>query len=181
MRHAARARWLGGALLGALALGCASTPAAWPSAHSPLLGKDAPRFRRPLVQGGWYDVEATAGKVVVYEFFAKYCVPCQKRLPAANALVDALPEAVVVGISLDEHEGFAREQISRYRLRFPVVHDSGTVLAGRFRVQALPAAVVVGHDGKVAWVGGPAHPEQALRAAALDAEKVRQNAATVRD
>ena len=55
-----------------------------------------------------------------------------------------------------------------------MVHDSGNVLAGRYRVNALPAAVVIGHDGRVAWVGGPEHPEQALRQAALEAEKVRK-------
>ena len=53
-------------------------------------------------------------------------------------------------------------QVSRHRLTFPVVHDAGNVLAGRFRVTDLPATFVIDGAGRIAWVSGPGQSEEAL-------------------
>ena len=129
-------------------------PTAMPaSAPSRLLGAPAPSFRRPTVQGGDFATVDTAGRVVVVEFFARYCKPCQRRLPSAERLRREFPDVIIVGISLDETAEAALAQVSRFGLGFPVVHDAGNILAGRFRVAELPAVFVVGRDGRVAWVG----------------------------
>ena len=46
--------------------------------------------------------------------------------------------------------------------RFPVVHDAGNVLAGRFRVTDLPATFVIDGAGRIAWVSGPGQSDGAL-------------------
>lgn len=140
-----------------------------PSSPSPLVGEAAPSLARPTVQGaqlppGWF-----AGKVVAVDFFAAYCAPCMRRLPRTARLGRLSPELVVVGVSLDETADAAATLVARYRLDFPVVHDSGHLLAGRFRVRDLPAAFVIDRAGRVVWAGGPEQPEavweQAVRAA----------------
>lgn len=149
----------------AVACGAPAPVALPPSSPSPLLGRDAPSFRRPTIQGGQFDTATVAGKVLVVEFFAKYCRPCQRRLPEAERLRAELPDVAVVGISVDETPDLAMQQVRGYGLRFPVVHDPGHVLAGRFRVTSLPVAVVVDRQGRVSWVGGPGQPDDALRRA----------------
>ena len=151
--------------LAVLASGCATVPELPPSSKSSLLGKKAPTFHRQTVSGEPFVSEALVGKVVVYEFFAKWCVPCQRRLPIAQQVSEEFPEAQFVGISLDEKPQAAAHQIARYRLRFPVIHDVGLSLSGRFRVRELPAAMVVGRDGKVLWFGGPEQEDEDLRQA----------------
>ena len=149
-----------------------ATPAVMPSpSPSPLLGRSVPAFQRPTVQGGRFDTGEAAGRVLVVEFFARYCQPCQHRLPAAERLRRELAGAMVVGISLDETPEAALEQVRRYRLGFPVIHDAGHVLAGRFRVSELPAAFVVDASGRVLWAGGADQPEESLRQAALAARQ----------
>lgn len=138
-----------------------------PSSPSSLLDRPVPAFRRPTIQGGWFDTSAVAGQVMVVELFAQYCRPCQRRLPAAERLRASLPDVAFVGISLDETPAQAQAQVRRYRLGFPVVHDAGHVLAGRLRVAELPVALVVGREGHVCWVGGPGQPDDALRQAVL--------------
>lgn len=151
------------ACIGACVLACATAPAELPaSSPSRLVGRPAPSFRRPTVQGGHFRTEDTAGQVLVVEFFARYCQPCQQRLPAAEQLRQELPDVRVVGVSLDETPEAALEQVRRYRLGFPVIHDAGLVLAGRFRVSELPYALVVGADGRVLWAGGPGQSHEAL-------------------
>lgn len=132
------------------------------SADSPLLGKPAPTFARPSVQGQRVDTKDFAGKVVVVKFFAEYCKPCQKTLPAAEALRRERPDVVFIGIAEDETRDKVLQQIAAYGLSFPVIHDRGNVLAGRFRVNEMPATFVVGKGGKVAWVGGEVQDEADL-------------------
>lgn len=142
-----------------------------PSSPSVLLDKPVPDVRRPTVQGGRFATEETAGRVLVIEFFAQFCKPCQRRLPEAEALRAELGDVAFVGISLDETPDLALAQVQRYGLRFPVIHDAGLVLSGRFRITSLPAVVVVGRDGRVRWVGGGNQPHDALRHAVLAARQ----------
>ena len=148
------------ALLGALA--CAHTPEAAqpppPSAPSPLLGQEVPAFRRPTVQGPVFDTATprASRRVLVVDFFAAYCRPCQRALPALEALHEARPDVDIVGVSLDDGPEGAVAMINRHHLTFPVVHDTQHVLAGRFRVSELPSSFVADAEGRIVWSSGPA-------------------------
>jgi peroxiredoxin len=150
-----------GALAPWLALAaCAHAPAALPpSAPSPLLGASLPVFRRPTVQGALFDTATARGRVLVVDFFAAYCGPCQRALPALEALHAARPDVTFIGVSLDEAPESAVASIRRHHLTFPVVHDAEHVLAGRFRVTELPASFVVDAGGHIVWAAAPAQAE----------------------
>jgi cytochrome c biogenesis protein CcmG/thiol:disulfide interchange protein DsbE len=146
-----------------IVLGCAAAKAEMPPpASSPLMRKPLPSFRRPTVQGPTFDTDAHRGGIVVVKFFAKYCVPCQRTLPAAEALHRDWSDVTLVGVSEDENPSGAQTQVDRYRLTFPVVHDAGNVLAGRFRVTEMPVTFVTNRQGQIVWVGGPDQPEKDL-------------------
>jgi peroxiredoxin len=127
-----------------------------PSAPSPLLGQETPGFRRPTVQGPIFDTSSTRGHVLVVDFFAAYCRPCQRALPELEALHEARPDVAIVGVSLDDGPEGAVAMINRHHLTFPVVHDMQHVLAGRFRVAELPTSFVVDAGGRIIWSAGPA-------------------------
>jgi cytochrome c biogenesis protein CcmG, thiol:disulfide interchange protein DsbE len=148
-----------------LLAGCAETAAMPPSAPSALLNLPLPSFRRPTLQGQKFDTAGGKGRVVVVKFFAKYCAPCQKTLPAAEALHRELPDVVFLGVAEDEYEREVREQIQQHGLSFPIVHDTSNVLAGRFRVREMPATFVSDTRGRVVWVGGPEQSEDELERA----------------
>lgn len=159
------------ALAALAALSCATAPGMPPSAPSRLVGAPVPAFQRQAVQGGTVSAASAAGRVLVVEFFAAFCTPCQRLLPKAERVRADHPEVEVIGVSVDEEPEAAAAQVSRLRLGFPVVHDLGRVIAGRFRVTELPATFVVGRDGRVAWAGGPGQAEDDLAravAAALE-------------
>jgi cytochrome c biogenesis protein CcmG/thiol:disulfide interchange protein DsbE len=153
-------------VLGAIALGaCAHAPAPPPpSSPSPLLGGPVPGFRRPTVQGPVFDTASARanGRPLVVDFFAAYCRPCQRALPALEALHAARPDFDLVGVSLDDSVEGAMQMINRHHLTFPVVHDAGHVLAGRFRVTELPRGFIADASGRVIWTTGPAQEDDAL-------------------
>jgi peroxiredoxin len=156
--------------LGVLALaacahaGSAPPPAPPPTSPSVLLGAAVPAFRRPTVQGPTFDTAAasTHARLLVVDFFAAYCRPCQRTLPALEALHAARPDVAIVGVSLDDGPEGAVKMINRHHLTFPVVHDQGHVLAGRFRVTDLPVSFIADASGRIIWSAGPAQPEDAL-------------------
>jgi peroxiredoxin len=136
-----------------------------PSTPSGILDAEVPAFRRPALQGGTFDTAEASGQVLVIDFFADYCKPCQRTLPALQAMHRTHPELAIVGVSLDESAAGAWKSIRRHHLTFPVVHDAGNVLAGRYRVTELPFGFVVDLAGKVRYAAGPGQPEDALERA----------------
>lgn len=137
-----------------------------PSAESPLRAKAVPDFARPSLDGAKVDTKALRGRVVVLKFFAEYCEPCKRTLPATQRMHETYKEKVVfVGVSEDEQESAARRVVAAYGLTFPVVLDRGNVLAGRFRVDEIPVTFVIDAQGTVQWVGGPSSSEDDLEAA----------------
>jgi thiol-disulfide isomerase/thioredoxin len=139
-----------------------------PSAASPVFESPMPDFKRRTLSGSEVDTAALhgeSGQVVVVKFFAKYCEPCKRTLPAAQKLATEYPDVRWIGISEDEYATDAQALVEMFGLGFPVVHDQGNVLSGRFRVTEMPATFVVDRQGVVRWVGGPGQDERQLDAA----------------
>lgn len=146
----------------AFVLACATPPPPVPpTSPSPLLGVPLPSFRRPTITGANFDTASTAGRIVVVDFFAAYCQPCQRSLPDLVRLQARRGDIVVIGISLDDDPALAEAQARHYGMGFPVIHDAGRALAGRFRVTELPATFIASPRGRIHWVGGPGAPPDA--------------------
>jgi thiol-disulfide isomerase/thioredoxin len=137
-----------------------------PSGPSALDAKAMPDVKRRTLDGATFDTaEARNHKVVVVKFFAKYCEPCKRSLPWFQRFAAEHPEVAVVGVDEDERESDARDVATMYGLRFPIVHDTGNALSGRFRVSDMPITFVADKKGRIRWVGGPDQTESELEAA----------------
>lgn len=153
--------------------GCAATmPPSYPqnalspSGPSALDAKPMPDVKRRTLDGATFDTAQARGKkVVVVKFFAKYCEPCKRSLPWFQRFATEHPEVAVLGVDEDERESDARDVVGMYGLRFPIVHDSGNALSGRFRVSDMPITFVADRKGRIRWVGGPDQTEADLEAA----------------
>jgi cytochrome c biogenesis protein CcmG/thiol:disulfide interchange protein DsbE len=157
---------IGCSLLPAIA-GCASSrPTPMPvSASSHLLGKGLPDFQRPTLAEEALDTRRLRGRPIIVKFFAEYCEPCKRTLPAAERLHRANPGITFIGVSVDDYASTARQIASLYGLTFFVVHDPGKVLKGRFRVSDMPVTFLADGSGTVRWVGGPEQGERDLEQA----------------
>jgi thiol-disulfide isomerase/thioredoxin len=153
-------------VLVALAAACTGHPSYPPSVADPLLDKPLPALHhRATLDGHPLDAAELAGKPVLVKFFADYCQPCKATLPAAERVHQAHPGVVFVGIDEDESEEAASALVQRYALTFPVLHDAGNVLSGRFRVSTLPMTFVADRAGVIRWVGDEKQTEDDLRRA----------------
>ncbi len=134
---------------------------------SPALGKVAKTFILPLLGGGDFDLAQWKGKVVVLDFWATWCGPCIKSLPALIETMSAFPPERVTLLGVNQSE--PAEQVKRFLeargWKFNVALDAGQKVARQYGVEGIPHTVIVGPDGNVAWVKTGFSPDGAAEVA----------------
>lgn len=131
---------------------------------SALIGKSSPGFEVPTLAGGQFSFNKFAGKVVVLDFWATWCGPCIVELPKLTATIKDFDADRVVFLALNQEE--PQETVAEFMKAknwdFPVGLDDGQV-ALRFGVNSFPTTIVIGPDGKVAFVNVGAQPENEVK------------------
>ncbi len=134
---------------------------------SALLGKDAPTFKLSMLGGGDFDLSQQKGKVVVLDFWATWCGPCIKSLPGLIETMAQFPADRVKMIGLNQAE--APDQVKRFvetrGWKLEVAMDTSQNVARQYGVDGIPHTVIIGPDGKVAWVRTGYDPEGDAQAA----------------
>jgi thiol-disulfide isomerase/thioredoxin len=98
------------------------------------------------------------GRVVVLNFWATWCGPCQEEMPSLQALhkdpnqgpSDA-SSAVVIGINVKETPSTVRRFLAVQHLDLPVVLDPQGDLTRQWGVHIYPTTVLIGPDGRARW------------------------------
>jgi thiol-disulfide isomerase/thioredoxin len=94
------------------------------------------------------------GRVVLIDFWASWCGPCEKSFPALDALYRELkPRGFeVVAINLDEHRKDADRFLDKHTHEMPVVFDPRGESPKAFDVQGMPTSVLVDRTGTIRFV-----------------------------
>jgi len=134
---------------------------------SPLLGKDAPTFQVPALAGGPCDLEALKGQVVILDFWATWCAPCVKSLPGLIEAMASFPSERVklIGVNQGESPEQVKHFLDAKNLKFTVAMDADQAVGQKYGVDAIPHTVIVGPDGKVAWMQTGYNPDGESEAA----------------
>jgi peroxiredoxin len=120
--------------------------------------KPAGPVRGPLLTGGEYRLSDDRGKVVVLNYFASWCPPCQTETPQFDAIYRERKDAGVqfVGMDVkDPSKSAAQSWLKDKGVTFPVVYDEAARTAiqlGDVPMAALPSTVVIDKQGRVAAV-----------------------------
>ncbi len=93
------------------------------------------------------------GKPLLVNFWASWCRPCVKEMPALQRLQDAFSdeEFQVIAINISENqasiENFLGQQATRLSMDI-LIDDKGTALGSRL-IDVMPSSFVLDADGKV--------------------------------
>ncbi|WP_449068226.1 TlpA family protein disulfide reductase [Prosthecobacter sp.] len=136
---------------------------------SPLLNQDAKPFKLPLLAGGDFDLAKEKGKVIVLDFWATWCGPCIKGLPEMTDAMAGFDPKKVRFIAVNQAE--SKEQVKPFLetrgWKFEVAFDANQRVGQTFGVEGIPHTVIVGPDGKIAYVATGYSPDHAKKAAEM--------------
>lgn len=115
------------------------------------IGSPAPGFVLTDTNGRGVQLSDFAGRTVLINFWATWCVPCRTEMPdLENAFREHGPRGLVVlGVNLQESAASASEFAEKFGLSFPILLDTDGSVARAYRMTGLPESWIVGKDGTV--------------------------------
>jgi cytochrome c biogenesis protein CcmG/thiol:disulfide interchange protein DsbE len=103
------------------------------------------RTGRPAVS-----LEALRGKPVVLNFFASWCGPCIREMPALQATSERYKGRVHFhGVTFNDRREAARDVLERTGVTYPAAFDPESEVALDYAVRVMPTTVFIGADGNL--------------------------------
>jgi cytochrome c biogenesis protein CcmG/thiol:disulfide interchange protein DsbE len=126
--------------------------------------------RPNLLTPGKTTLASLRGKVVVLNFWASWCPPCEAETPILEKVQKQLVksgEGTVLGATYNDTTTDAKNFIKDHGLTYPTVQDIGTDLARGFGTNKLPETFVIDPQGKIVAISRGQIEDQAFLTRAI--------------
>lgn len=114
----------------------------------------APALQAQDLNGMPHTLASFRGKVVLLNFWASWCPPCQREMPSMERLRLRMAGRPLEIVALDSAE--TRDEVStflsRMPLGFPVLLDPDGSNTRRWKVFALPSSFLLDAEGRVRYI-----------------------------
>ena len=116
-----------------------------------LVGRRAPEFVRRDLTGHKLDLARLHGKVVLLNFWATWCAPCQIEMPMFARWQEQYgpQQLAVIGISMDDDSEQVRRVMHAQRIVYPVAMGDATLGRRYGGVLGLPLTFLIDRNGIV--------------------------------
>jgi cytochrome c biogenesis protein CcmG, thiol:disulfide interchange protein DsbE len=115
-------------------------------------GSTAPAFTLTDIDGKPLSLAGYKGKVVLLDFWATWCVPCQAEIPHFVEFQNnyAAQGFQVVGISMDDGPDPVHPFYQQYKMNYPVAMGSTQLAESYGGILGLPVTFLIDRDGRIA-------------------------------
>lgn len=134
-------------------------------------------FEEKDQNGTVHTLEQYRGKVVLLNFWASWCGPCNAELPDIEELYQEYgqneKDVIILGVtnpkteqflqSADVNEDELKEFMARKSLQFPTMMNSSGSIFGDYQVSAFPTTFIVDKEGNIAGYSQGALPKDVLK------------------
>jgi thiol-disulfide isomerase/thioredoxin len=113
------------------------------------LKKRAPAFEVTALDGTKFNLDAMGGRVVLIDFWATWCGPCNAALPEVKKIAKdfAGQPLVIVSVSWDSDDAKWRQFIQKNEMTWVQYRDADHSLSRSFGVEAIPHYFTIDSDG----------------------------------
>ncbi|MGQ9721232.1 MAG: redoxin domain-containing protein [Candidatus Jordarchaeum sp.] len=114
------------------------------------IDEPAPDFELRSVEGKMVKLSSFSGKVVVLNFWATWCGPCNLELPHLQKLYEGIKHsnyATILTINTDENRALVEPFLRKNNYSFPVLYDDG--YRTRFKVRGIPTTFIIDPSGRI--------------------------------
>ncbi len=145
------------AMIAAYSLGQRSTEQAAPDAAPPALDAPevlrlAPAFALPSLRGPErIGVADFRGRVVVLNFFASWCAPCEMEAADLERVWQTHRDRGVVflGVAIQDQPAAARAFLEKHEITYPAVIDTSNEIMHTYRVSGIPTTFFIDAQGRI--------------------------------
>jgi peroxiredoxin len=119
--------------------------------HVVAQSSQAPDFRLTDLNGQKLTLSQYKGKVVLLDFWASWCTPCQAEIPKFMEWQKKLGDQglQVIGISMDDDEKAARKFVDRLKPNYPIAMGNTKLAEAYGGILGLPANIVIRRNGQI--------------------------------
>jgi thiol-disulfide isomerase/thioredoxin len=111
------------------------------------------RFDRGVLSGGRGSLGDYAGRPMVVNFFASWCTPCIKEMPAFEEVHARLgADVAFVGINTGEQVDSGQRIIQQTGITYDVLRDQTGSLTQQYEILNMPSTLFVDADGTIVRV-----------------------------
>lgn len=98
-----------------------------------------------------FELAALSGRVVLVNFWATWCEPCEREMPAMERLYQRIPRDrfELVAVSIDDEDAKVAEFVKRYSLTFPIAMDRDKHVSEAYQTMGVPESLLVDRNGRV--------------------------------
>jgi peroxiredoxin len=117
-------------------------------------GAPAPAFNLSDLTGQTSTLSQYKGQVVMVNFWATWCGPCQQEMPLLDQMYKKYKPAgfVLLGVNVDKEAPAVKDLLARKPVSFPVLLDPTNAVSKAYHLDEMPSSVIIDRKGTIRYV-----------------------------
>ncbi len=117
-------------------------------------GGAAPPFALSTPSGQSDTLSQYKGQVVMLNFWATWCGPCQQEMPLLDQIYRQFKPAgfTLLGINVDTNEAAVLKLLARKPVSFTVLLDPKNSVSDEYHVEEMPSTIIIDRKGVIRYV-----------------------------
>lgn len=114
----------------------------------------APAFTLTSLSGQPGALNQYKGQVVMLNFWATWCGPCQQEMPLLDQMYKKYKPAgfTLIGVNVDKEAAAVKELLARKPVTFPVLLDPANQVSKAYHVDEMPSSVIIDRKGQIRYI-----------------------------